>query len=484
MSIEPPFGATRRRGWLVRRALAVADVVGLMLAFLWAQRLYGAEAAPGVEDRIAPGFEILLFSLTVPGWIFLAKLYGLYEGDERRAHHTTFDDVARVFNMLTVGTWVFYAATWFLGVADPQVRKLVFFWLTGTVLIPLARAGARFLCKQSSCYVQNTIVVGAGNVGQSVARKILQHPEYGVRVIGFVDDEPRARGGGLGDLSILGSADDLRRLVSAHDVERVIVAFSREGHERVIDLVRSLDDLDVQIDVVPRLFEVLGPHAHMHTAEGLPLLGLPPPRLSRSSLALKRGMDILLAGIGIVFLSPALAAISCAIKVTSPGPVMFRQTRMGQGGRPFTMLKFRTMNRDADERKDEVAHLNKHLRQDPRMFKIREDPRVTPLGRTLRRYSLDELPQLINVLRGEMSLVGPRPLILEEDRHVDGWARRRTNLKPGITGLWQVLGRDDIPFHEMVTYDYVYVTTWSLWEDIRLLVRTIPAVMRPAGRSC
>jgi exopolysaccharide biosynthesis polyprenyl glycosylphosphotransferase len=472
----------RRRGWLVRRALAAADIVGLLTAFLLAQWL-APEPVPGVVDRVSPVAEVGLFMLTIPAWIFLAKLYGLYEGDERRAHHTTFDDVSRVFNMLTVGTWVFFAATWLLGGANPEVEKLVFFWLAGSILVPTARVAARSLCRQSSAYRQNTVIVGAGMVGQTVARKILQHPEYGVHIVGFLDDEPRARGHGLGDLCLLGRSGDVRRVVREHDVERVIVAFSRDSHERVVELVRSLDDLDVQIDLVPRLFEVLGPHAHMHAAEGLPLLGLPPARLSRSSLLLKRGMDVVLAGIGLLLLSPILLGIAVAIKLDSRGPVLFRQLRVGQAGRPFTILKFRTMVGDADARKGDVAHLNKHLGFDSRMFKIPDDPRVTRVGRFLRRHSLDELPQLINVLRGDMSLVGPRPLIVEEARHVDGWARRRVNLKPGITGLWQVLGRSDIPFDEMVNCDYVYVTTWSLWGDVRLLFRTIPVVVGTSGGS-
>ncbi len=474
----------RRRGWLVRRALVGADVVGLMTAFLFAQWLYGSSQGPDFPNRVSASFEIALFALTLPGWILLAKFYGLYEGDEERADHSTVDDVARVFNMLTVGTWVFYAATWLLDIANPQVHKLVCFWLAGAVLVPVARVGARTLCRRSASYQQNTVIVGAGLVGQSVARKIHQHPEYGVRLVGFVDDEPRERGAGLRDLTILGGPASLRSIVRQHDVERVIVAFTRDSHEQMVALVRSLDDLDVQIDLVPRLFEVLGPHVHMHAAEGLPLLGLPPARLSRSSLLLKRAMDLCCGVLGLVLLSPFMLAIAVAVVLESRGPVFFRQVRMGQGRKPFTIVKFRTMAVGADERKDEIAHLNKHLAGDSRMFKAAGDPRVTRVGRVLRRYSLDELPQLINVVRGEMSLVGPRPLILEEDRHVDNWARKRLNLKPGITGLWQVTGRSDIPFSEMVNLDYIYVSTWSIWQDVRLIFGTVPVMLRGTDGSC
>jgi lipopolysaccharide/colanic/teichoic acid biosynthesis glycosyltransferase len=183
----------------------------------------------------------------------------------------------------------------------------------------------------------------------------------------------------------------------------------------------------------------------------------------------------------ITLLSPLFALIALRIKLEAPGPVFFRQERIGWRGRRFRIYKFRSMYIDADQRKHDFGALNKHAEDGPTMFKIREDPRVTPFGRTLRKWSLDELPQLINVVRGEMSLVGPRPLIIEEDRHIVGHGRRRLDLTPGLTGLWQVVGRSDIPFAEMVTLDYLYVTNWSLWGDLKLLARTLPAVTRRRG---
>jgi exopolysaccharide biosynthesis polyprenyl glycosylphosphotransferase len=236
----------------------------------------------------------------------------------------------------------------------------------------------------------------------------------------------------------------------------------------------------VQVDIVPRFFDVLSPAVDIHSLEGVPLIGLRPPRLSRSSAILKRALDLGGASLGLLFLTPVFAVIALAVKFDSRGPVFFRQERMGRGDQKFRIYKFRTMAADADERKHEVAHLNRHASNggDVRMFKIMRDPRVTRSGRFLRRFSLDELPQLINVLRGEMSLVGPRPLIQDEDVHVDDWGRRRLSLRPGMTGLWQVLGRSAIAFEEMVRFDYVYVTTWSLWNDCYLLLRTVPAVFR------
>ena len=237
----------------------------------------------------------------------------------------------------------------------------------------------------------------------------------------------------------------------------------------------------MQVDIVPRMFEVLGTSAELHAIEGIPLVGLAPPHLSNSSRLLKRCFDVIGATFGLVVLSPLLVAAAIAIKVDSRGPVFFRQVRMGEDERTFRIFKFRTMVVDAETRKAEVAHLNMHRGDDPRMFKVPADPRVTRVGAFLRRSRIDELPQLINVLRGEMSLVGPRPLILDEDRYVERWARRRLSLRPGITGLWQVLGASDIPFEEMTKLDYLYVTNWSLGEDVRLILRTIPSLAR--GRA-
>jgi exopolysaccharide biosynthesis polyprenyl glycosylphosphotransferase len=262
-------------------------------------------------------------------------------------------------------------------------------------------------------------------------------------------------------------------------VERVIVAFSNESHEEILGLLRSLKDQDVQVDIVPRLFEIIGPAMEIHSIEGLPIVTLPPLRLSRSSRLLKRTIDLVFTATLLVVLAPLLLATALLIKLDSPGPVLFRQIRVGSGSRSFRIFKFRTMYRDADEQKADFATLNKHAKSgDPRMFKIPNDPRITRVGRVLRRYSLDELPQLFNVLKGEMSLVGPRPLIADEDYWVGDWARRRLDLKPGMTGLWQVTGRSDMLFDEMVKLDYLYVTGWSLGGDLKLMARTLPSIWR------
>jgi exopolysaccharide biosynthesis polyprenyl glycosylphosphotransferase len=317
------------------------------------------------------------------------------------------------------------------------------------------------------------------------AKKVLNHPEYGINLVGFVDAKPKERQNDLEDVALLGDAGRLPAIVRLLDVERVIFAFSNDSHEETLELLRAVQGLEVQIDIVPRLFEFVSPGVEIHTVEGLPLLGLPPLRLSRSSRLLKRATDLVLTIPTLVALAPLFALLALMIKVDSPGPIFFRQVRVGAAGRTFRIFKFRSMHAGADERKHEFAHLNRHLAPggDPRMFKIVDDPRVTRVGKLLRRFCLDELPQLLNVVIGEMSLVGPRPLIVDEDQYVEQWARQRLNLKPGVTGPWQVLGRSEIPFAEMVRLDYLYVTRWSLMGDLRLMALTIPALCRRATAS-
>jgi lipopolysaccharide/colanic/teichoic acid biosynthesis glycosyltransferase len=231
------------------------------------------------------------------------------------------------------------------------------------------------------------------------------------------------------------------------------------------------------LSFLPQLFDALGPSVEVDDVEGITVLGVSPAVLPRSSRFLKRGMDIAGASVLLVLGAPAFTLIAVAIKIDSRGRVFFRQERIGRGGRRFRVLKFRTMVADAEERREALLAQSK----DPGWLHLDHDPRVTRVGGFLRQWSLDELPQLWNVLKGEMSLVGPRPLIESEDRQLEGWRRSRIDLTPGITGLWQVLGRTCIPFEEMIKLDYLYVTNWSLWTDVRLMLRTLPAVLSKRG---
>jgi exopolysaccharide biosynthesis polyprenyl glycosylphosphotransferase len=283
---------------------------------------------------------------------------------------------------------------------------------------------------------------------------------------------------GLTRLGYLGQVD-LASLLIHHRVMRVVVADTEVQGEQLLDVLRDCKTTGTKVSLLPATSSALGPAVEVDDVQGVTVLGINPAVLSRSSRWAKRSLDILGSGIALIVLSPLLVVLAALVRLGSPGPALFRQERIGHGGRRFMLLKFRTMEHDAERRRTDLIGQSK----DAGWLHLDHDPRITRLGRLLRVTSLDELPQLWNVLRGDMSLVGPRPLIPEEDSMVDDWARGRLDLTPGITGLWQVLGRTSIPFDEMVKLDYLYVTNWSLWGDIRLILRTLPVVLRRNGAN-
>jgi len=271
---------------------------------------------------------------------------------------------------------------------------------------------------------------------------------------------------------------DARELVRRLEIQRVVIAPHMSGGGDTLDLMRTFGATGARVSVIPALLQVVGSAVEFDEVHGVAVLGVRSFSLPRSSRMVKRMFDVLSASIGLAVAAPLMGATALLVKLTSPGPVFFRQERVGRGGRRFQLLKFRSMCVDAEERKRDLAGDNEAA---DGFFKIAEDPRITRIGRLLRRTNLDELPQLLNVLRGEMSLVGPRPLIPQEDSQVVGWHRRRLELTPGMTGHWQVLGSSRVPLDEMVAIDYLYVANWSLWTDLKLLLRTIPHVLTARG---
>ena len=465
-----------RRGWLVRRALLGADVAAVTFAFLLAKLAVSGsgDAHPRVE------FGVLL--LMIPLWIVAAKLYGLYERDEEQVDHSTVDEVVRVFQLATLGAWFYFVTTWTAGVRDPHVQRLVVFWLLVIGFVVTARAVARAVTRRSPLYIQNTLILGAGHIGQLAARKLLQHPEYGINLVGFVDANPRSRRPELEHLAVVGGPEQLPDLVSLFDVERVIIAFSEATHDEVLETIRELRKLELQIDVVPRLFEIVGPKAGISSLEGLALVSLPPVRISRSSRLIKRAFDYLVALAMVLVFAPLMAIIAICIRLDSSGPVLFRQRRLGEDMRPFTVLKVRTLRveTDQDEHRRYIESTVTHQASPTSngLYKLDRSDAVTRVGRILRKTSLDELPQLFNVLAGEMSLVGPRPCL---DYETDGFAEHhfeRFLLPPGLTGLWQVTARARSTFGEALDMDVAYVRGWSFGLDLRLLLKTPLSLIR------
>jgi exopolysaccharide biosynthesis polyprenyl glycosylphosphotransferase len=468
------------RGWLVRRMLAVSDVVGLSVAFGATELAFAGQS--GLISSVGASLETLVFAGTLPVWVIGAKLYGLYDHDDERAYHSTVDEIASVFHLVTVCAWGFFALSWVTGLTDPNQKKLATFWLLAIVSMTLARSGARAFARRLPPYVQNTVIVGAGTVGQVIGRKLFQHPEYGMRLIGFVDTGPKDQRGDLQQLKILGGPDDLPRLVRERSIDRVIFAFSNDRHDEALESIRLLRELNVQVDVVPRLYEAFGEQVVFHSVEGLPLLGLPPVGLSRASRLIKRGIDVVGAAVGLLLIMPMFVVVSIAVKLDTPGPVFFRQRRLGMHMREFTVLKFRTMNVDADEAPHR-AYIDRLMTaelapEDGGLYKLDRSNEVTTVGHWLRRTSLDELPQLLNVLWGDMSLVGPRPCIPYETDHFEPHHFERFRVPAGLTGLWQVTGRAHTTFADALQLDVTYARSWTLGLDLRLLARTPLLMLR------
>jgi exopolysaccharide biosynthesis polyprenyl glycosylphosphotransferase len=481
----------RRRGWLVRRALLVADIAGLSLAFVLAQEIYAAQAHnPGSFSQAT---EFVGFVLSLPFWVIATKLYGLYDRDEERTDHSSVDDFSRVFHLITVCTFLLYAVSLLTRWFNPEFSKLLLFWVLAIFGTVSLRVAARAYCRRQIHYLQNAIIVGAGEVGQSIALKLLNHHEYGINLVGFVDANPKERNEGLRHLSVLGDTQDLPVLVRLLDVERVIFAFSGDTHEESLEAVHQLSTCDVQIDVVPRFFDGLGPSVRLHTVEGVPLVSMPPRRLSWSSLVIKRSLDVFLSLVGLVVLAPAFVVVAGLIKWDSKGPVFYRHERVGRGRQSFGLFKFRTMYLEAcrgdayggaaaeqafaqlisDPQRRAEFHLN---------YKFQDDPRATRVGRVLRKTSIDELPQLLNVLIGNLSLVGPRALTDEElEQYYGASADALLAIRPGITGYWQINGRSRLEYEDRVRLDLAYIGGWSLGLDLTILAKTARTIFARSG---
>jgi len=462
---------TRRRGWIVRRALLLADTIGIGAAIL----------VVALAGEYTPWLL-----LSWPLYVLLGTLNGIYGSDEKRAHHGIVDDAAGIFQCLTASSFLVLVMSLLIDRPVDTVSLVSFWSLTLAFVIP-ARVAAYAVIRRTPTYVQRTIIVGAGDVGQLIARKIMQHPEYGINLLGFVDANPKDARADLPDMEILGRAEDVRSIVKSHDVERVMVAFSGESNEDTLSLVRSLRSSNVQIDIVPRLFEAVGPSADIHAIEGLPLLGLPSVRITRTSRWFKRSIDILGSSILLVLTAPLFAYIALRVRGTSTGPVMFQQERLGLNMKPFMMLKFRTMYADTDHgvHRDYIQKaMDTSIAPNANgLYKLDRNDSITPVGRWLRGTSLDELPQLVNVLRGDMSLVGPRPCIDYETEFFQPHHFERFLVPQGITGLWQVEGRALMTPREALDLDVAYVRGWSLRLDFSLLLRTFSQVVFRTGAA-
>ena len=461
--------SVRRRGALLRRLLATGDWIALFTA------LCVTTAATATTD-VAVLFWAVLFS---PVWIVVLKLRGLYDNDHRRIRHSTFDELSSLMSACVLGTLALdgLLALSPVGPLSPWSAILIGVGTLAGCLV--MRATLRFAWHAVTGSATG-IVIGPRQIAEIVARRVATHPETRLALIGYLspEEEARGEGDGQGMLPRLGSNADIARVAREHYVERVVVTEQEMSEDSVERLIEECKAAGLGLTFLPRHHGLLGPGIELNRLAELPVLDFRFSDPPRSTIALKRAMDLGVSGLLLAFISPLLLAISLLILVDSGRPVFFRQKRAGRDGEPFTMLKFRTMVADAEERLGEFVDLEK---LDQPAFKIRDDPRVTRAGRLLRRTSVDELPQLINVFKGEMSLVGPRP---EEEAVValyDERQRSRLAVKPGMTGPMQVYGRADLTFEERLAMERDYLDNISVAGDLAILLRTPAAIVRGDG---
>jgi exopolysaccharide biosynthesis polyprenyl glycosylphosphotransferase len=471
-----PSWAPRARFRHVVLVASGADFVAVLVAQCAALGLTAGLFTDQRADTASLFFGVVALS---GFWLALLAFYGNYRRRRVRISARSFGSrLGEVVHPLIIGGLVVLLAQTPLtaafgpGLVEPATVG-VFLGLAA-VLVPLARLSLNSLRVPGLNRPERTLVVGSGPVAGLIAQKIERNRGYGMHLAGYLDDEDRELNGRVR----LGLCADLARVCEEHNIDRVLLADPDASDERMLDLVRSVRNPSVQVSIVPRYFEVLPSHASIDDLEGVPVLTMPPVRLGMVAGLLKRGVDVAVSAAVLFLLAPALAVIAVAVRIDSQGPALFRQARRGRDGSAFEIVKFRTMVVGAEDQRRELAALNQ---VDGPLFKVRSDPRVTRVGAFLRRTSLDELPQFWNVLRGDMSLVGPRPFVVDEADQITGWASRRLDVRPGIAGLWQSMGRNDLSYEEMKRLDYLYVTNWSPWWDVKILARTARAVLARDG---
>ena len=483
---------------LKRTLLAVLDataIFGCALAAVWLR--HATVLAATRQPSVPWSAYVFPAALVAGAFVILLSAHGLY-----RPLPSPRREAIQILKVATVATMAVVAVSFFYrGYSYSRASVLIFYVLSIPILLGTRRlhryVGGRLRAGPEAG--RRVVIIGFGRIGRQLGRALLDDPAY-YTLVGFLDDDPDRSSGDLQGVRVLGNTGDLRQVVEAHGIDEIIVAVPSASTERLQDLIGTCMEIGVRWRMVPNLADLLYERIELDSVGGLPVIGLRGSRVVGYNWTLKRAFDILVAAAAGLLLSPLMLAIALIIKLKSPGPVLYRQTRVGLQGRPFTFLKFRTMQVDSDAglhqrytadwifgRTGEA--LSPHGDRagppsdgDGSVHKIVDDPRVTPVGRILRATSLDELPQLWNVLRGEMSIVGPRPsLPYEVDRYTEAHKQRFEAL-PGITGLWQVSGRNRLSFEDMVRLDVAYIENWSLREDLRIVLRTIPTLVIERGR--
>ena len=470
--------ALRRRFACV---LMITDILLINAAFGVAYYLrYELQWLREVDPSTYRSFDAYLpFAVVLT--LLLLLVYRMDGAYEIRRDSSLVEEAYRITSGTAIAIIIMVAIAFF---ARPQLNSRLIYVYTG-ILTPVFLIVSRIVFRAwlwrlrgRGIGVDRVLIVGAGEVGRMVMRSMVAQPELGYEIVGFLDDDPVKSNTTIGRLRGLGALDSLPQVLQSTPLDEVIVALPWHAHRKIVQVVQEVQQANVRPRIVPDLFALMLGRVQLDQINGIPLIGMQPVAITGINLAVKRMLDVLVSILALSLAAPFWLIVPLAIKLDSAGPVLFNQVRIGRDGRPFVVHKFRSMVANAEEQKDSLRALNE---ADGPMFKIKDDPRTTRVGRVLRRTSLDELPQFLNVLKGDMSLVGPRPALPEEVAQYEEWHKRRLEASPGITGLWQVSGRSLVGFEEMVLLDTFYCENWSFGLDLKILLRTIPRVILGKG---
>lgn len=471
--LEFLFNNRRASGitWMLIDAMLIN--IAFWLAY-WAR--YDLQLFRAVDPAFAVTYDVYLpfvglFTLLL---LLVYRQQGIYR---LRRKISWFDEFYTIGNGTATGTIIMIV---FIFLYSPAFYSRIIFIYTGifsVILIGLSRLLKVLLLRQmrrQGIGTEQVLIIGAGEVALAVMRAVRANPEYGFNIVGFLDDHPVKGETDIGRFRAMGSLDNLPDVLREYPLDEVIITLPWQYHRKIVSIMAICERYHVRTRIVPDLFQITLSRMHIEEVAGIPMIGIKEVSISGLNQVVKRSLDLFFSALALILIAPLMALIALMIKLESPGPVLFQQERVGRNGRRFMVYKFRSMVEGAEQQLATVQHLNEAAGP---LFKIREDPRITHVGKLLRKFSLDELPQLYNVLQGEMSLIGPRPPLPAEVEQYQEWHKRRLEVSPGITGLSQISGRSDLTFDETALLDIYYIENWSLGLDTKILLQTIPRVL-------
>lgn len=461
----------QKRSLIFNIFLVIADSLLIVVSFVLANYLKQGYISPP-ELVIIQNSRLLIFAICT-----LLAVFGFFSIYETSSKRSEIDEISAVIGALTVGMILFEAMTLFYRDLIFRRMTIVYAWMISSFLISLLHVLAILTVKyfySIGVGTSQVLIIGVGDSAKALHRKMIDNPRMGLRFSGFVALKPEERSNAY----VIGDVSDLTRILAQKKINKVIFAEPEAHTQDLMKLIDICTASNVQFQFVPRMLDIIESRISTDEIAGVPLVSVREIKLYGFNAFLKRSSDIVFGSIILTVISPLILIVSLLIKMDSKGSIFFKQRRIGKNGKEFDMLKFRSMTEGAEDEIEKLAALNE---ADGLIFKIKNDPRITRIGRFIRRWSIDELPQMFNVLKGDMSLVGPRPPLPREVAGYNSWHRKRLHVSPGITGLWQVSGRSDISFEEMVKLDIFYIENWSLWLDIKILIRTVFVVILAKG---